>query len=170
MVADPRFIPREGRTANPHNAFTLAERDRRWSATRQAMEERGIDCPFIVGKGWNEVGNCRWLDNNDHIERHLVFPLRGNPVLLWLLGGFLPLQQGGITANGRDVTGPGADRGIVFQHFALFPWKTVRDNVLYGLEKQRLARDERLRIAQEFIDLVHLTGFEDAFPRSFRAA
>ncbi|MDE0058276.1 MAG: M24 family metallopeptidase [Defluviicoccus sp.] len=85
MVADPRFIPRQGRTANPHNAFTLAERDRRWNATRQAMEERGIDCLFIVGKGWNEVGNCRWLDNNDHIERHLIFPLKGNPVLLWLL-------------------------------------------------------------------------------------
>ncbi|MDE0385377.1 MAG: ABC transporter ATP-binding protein [Defluviicoccus sp.] len=88
----------------------------------------------------------------------------GKSTLLYLLGGFLPLQEGGITANGKDVTGPGADRGIVFQHFALFPWKTVRDNVLYGLEKQRLTKDERLRIAQEFIDLVHLTGFEDAFP------
>ena len=88
----------------------------------------------------------------------------GKSTLLYLLGGFLPLQEGGISVNGKDVTGPGADRGIVFQHFALFPWKSVRDNVLYGLEKQRLARDERLRIAQEYIDLVHLTGFEDAFP------
>ncbi len=88
----------------------------------------------------------------------------GKSTLLYLLGGFLPLQDGGISVNGKDIAGPGADRGIVFQHFALFPWKTVRDNVLYGLEKQRLARDERLRIAQEYIDLVHLTGFEDAFP------
>ncbi len=88
----------------------------------------------------------------------------GKSTLLYLLGGFLPLQDGTISVNGKEVTGPGADRGIVFQHFALFPWKTVRDNVLYGLEKQRLARDERMRIAQEYIDLVHLTGFEDAFP------
>ncbi len=88
----------------------------------------------------------------------------GKSTLLYLLGGFLPLQDGGISVNGNDVTGPGADRGIVFQHFALFPWKSVLDNVLYGLEKQRLAKDERLRIAQEYIDLVHLTGFEDAFP------
>ena len=88
----------------------------------------------------------------------------GKSTLLYLLGGFLPLQDGKISVNGKGVTGPGADRGIVFQHFALFPWKTVRDNVLYGLEKQRLARDERLRIAQEHIDLVHLTGFEDALP------
>ena len=88
----------------------------------------------------------------------------GKSTLLYLLGGFLPLQDGGLSVNGKDVAGPGADRGIVFQHFALFPWKTVRDNVLYGLEKQRLAKGERLRIAQEYIDLVHLTGFEDAFP------
>jgi Xaa-Pro aminopeptidase len=85
MVSDPRFIPRPGRVNDPHNAFTLEERDRRWKATRAAMEERGLDCLFIVGRGWNEVGNCRWLDNNDHVERHLVFPRKGNPVLLWLL-------------------------------------------------------------------------------------
>ena len=88
----------------------------------------------------------------------------GKSTLLYLLGGFLPLQEGGISVNDTQVTGPGADRGIVFQHFALFPWKTVRDNVLYGLERQRTPKEERLRIAQEYIDLVHLTGFEDAFP------
>tara|TARA_R110000868_G_scaffold778_2_gene5682 strand:+ start:14592 stop:15416 length:825 start_codon:yes stop_codon:yes gene_type:complete len=88
----------------------------------------------------------------------------GKSTLLYLLGGFMELQQGNIAVNGRDVTGPGPDRGIVFQHFALFPWKTVRQNVLYGLEKQGLARAEREATAQEFIDLVHLTGFEDSFP------
>jgi NitT/TauT family transport system ATP-binding protein len=58
----------------------------------------------------------------------------------------------------------GPDRGIVFQHFALFPWKTVRANVLYGLEKKRLPREERERRAQSFIDLVGLSGFEDSYP------
>ena len=85
MVTDPRFIPRPGRTNDPHNAFTLDERDRRWQAARAEMEARGIDCLFIVGRGANEVGNCRWLDNNDYVERHLIFPLKGSPVLLWLL-------------------------------------------------------------------------------------
>jgi NitT/TauT family transport system ATP-binding protein len=88
----------------------------------------------------------------------------GKSTLLYLIGGFMPLQQGSIVVNGGPVTGPGPDRGIVFQSFALFPWKTVRQNVLYGLEKQGLPRDERERRAQHFIDLVHLAGFEDSYP------
>ncbi len=88
----------------------------------------------------------------------------GKSTLLYLMGGFMPLQYGQITVNGRQVTGPGPDRGIVFQHFALFPWKTVQDNVLYGLEKQRLPKDQRLEIAARFIELVGLKGFEDSYP------
>jgi NitT/TauT family transport system ATP-binding protein len=88
----------------------------------------------------------------------------GKSTLLYLLGGFLPLQQGEISVAGTPIDGPGPDRGIVFQHFALFPWKTVRENVLYGLEKKRLPKDERLKIAQHYIDLVHLSGFEDSYP------
>jgi NitT/TauT family transport system ATP-binding protein len=88
----------------------------------------------------------------------------GKSTLLYLVGGFMPLQRGSIAVNGRPVTGPGPDRGIVFQSFALFPWKTVRQNVLYGLEKHGLPREERGPRAQHFIDLVHLTGFEDSYP------
>jgi NitT/TauT family transport system ATP-binding protein len=88
----------------------------------------------------------------------------GKSTLLYLLGGFLPVQAGSITVGGRRVSGPGPDRGIVFQNFALFPWKTVRQNVLYGLEKQQLARAERERRAQELIELVHLRGFEGSYP------
>jgi NitT/TauT family transport system ATP-binding protein len=67
----------------------------------------------------------------------------GKSTLLYLIGGFLPVEVGKIVVNGKPVTGPGPDRGIVFQHFALFPWKTVRKNVLYGLERQGLSRAER---------------------------
>ncbi len=88
----------------------------------------------------------------------------GKSTLLYLLGGFLPVESGRISVGGTPVVGPGPDRGIVFQNFALFPWKTVRQNILYGLEKQKLPRAERERRAQEFIDLVHLTGFEDSYP------
>jgi NitT/TauT family transport system ATP-binding protein len=88
----------------------------------------------------------------------------GKSTLLYLLGGFLPVEKGTIHVEGKPVAAPGPDRGIVFQHFALFPWKTVRANVLYGLERMGLPRDERETRAQSFIDLVGLTGFEDSFP------
>jgi NitT/TauT family transport system ATP-binding protein len=88
----------------------------------------------------------------------------GKSTLLYLIGGFLPTETGKILVDGKPVRGPGPDRGIVFQHFALFPWKTVRKNVLYGLERQSLPRAEREARAQAFIDLVGLTGFEDSYP------
>jgi NitT/TauT family transport system ATP-binding protein len=88
----------------------------------------------------------------------------GKSTLLYLLGGFLPVETGSISVDGNRVTGPGPDRGIVFQHFALFPWKTVRGNILYGLERQGMAKPERERRAQEFIELVGLHGFEDSYP------
>jgi len=59
----------------------------------------------------------------------------GKSTLLYLMGGFLPIGTGKILVDGKAVAGPGPDRGIVFQNFALFPWKTVRGNVLYGLER-----------------------------------
>src|SRR5207247_3347635 len=88
----------------------------------------------------------------------------GKSTLLYLLGGFLPTETGRILIDGKPVAGPGPDRGIVFQHFALFPWKTVRANILYGLERQGMARAEREARAQAFIELVGLTGFEDSYP------
>ncbi len=88
----------------------------------------------------------------------------GKSTLLYLIGGFLPVEGGRIVVDGKTVAGPGPDRGIVFQHFALFPWKTVRGNILYGLERQGMGRAEREKRAQDFVDLVGLTGFEDSFP------
>jgi len=88
----------------------------------------------------------------------------GKSTLLYLVGGFLTLAEGSIRVDGKPTGSPGPERGIVFQHFALFPWKTVRQNVLYGLEHQGIDASKRQALAQQFIDLVKLTGFEDAFP------
>src|SRR3954454_20018310 len=88
----------------------------------------------------------------------------GKSTLLYLIGGFLPTETGKILVDGKPVAGPGPDRGIVFQNFALFPWKTVRANILYGLERQGMPRREREQRAQAFIDLVGLRGFEDSYP------
>jgi NitT/TauT family transport system ATP-binding protein len=88
----------------------------------------------------------------------------GKSTLLYLLGGFLPNETGRIAVRGKPVTAPGPDRGIVFQHFALFPWKTVRGNILYGLERMGLPRAERESRANALIERVGLLGFEDSYP------
>jgi len=88
----------------------------------------------------------------------------GKSTLLYLVGGFIPVEQGAIRVEDKAVAGPGPDRGIVFQHFALFPWKTVLQNVLYGLEKQSMERQAREERARGFIELVGLAGFEDSYP------
>jgi NitT/TauT family transport system ATP-binding protein len=88
----------------------------------------------------------------------------GKSTLLYMIGGFLPTVTGRILIDGKPVAGPGPDRGVVFQHFALFPWKTVKSNVLYGLERMQLPQDEREKRAQAFIEMVGLAGFEDSYP------
>ncbi|PZQ81191.1 MAG: ABC transporter ATP-binding protein [Ancylobacter novellus] len=110
------------------------------------------------------------LDNiNLSVGRHEFHALLGpsgcgKSTLLYLIGGFLPIQAGAISTSRGKVAGPGPERGIVFQNFALFPWKTVLENVLYGLEHKKVPRAERRDLAQHNIDLVHLTGFENAYP------
>jgi Xaa-Pro aminopeptidase len=88
MVIDPRFIPRAGRINDPHCALTLSERDRRWALARDAMDKWGLDCLFVVGRGQNENGNCRWLDNGDFSERCVVFPRKGKPVIIWAMANW----------------------------------------------------------------------------------
>lgn len=88
----------------------------------------------------------------------------GKSTLLYMVGGFLGLSSGSILIDGAPVQGPGTDRGVVFQHFALFPWMTVSGNVEYGLAEKGVPRAERREIAQAYIDTVKLTGFENAYP------
>lgn len=88
----------------------------------------------------------------------------GKSTLLYLLGGFMPIEQGSIRVDDAIVRGPGPDRGIVFQHFALFPWKSVKQNVLYGLQRQKRPPAECEQRAQTFIDMVGLSGFENSYP------
>ncbi len=88
----------------------------------------------------------------------------GKSTLLYLIGGFIPHVTGSIRTEAGEVRGPGPDRGIVFQQFALFPWRTVLRNVTYGLEKQGMPKAQRLERARALIDEVGLSGFEDSYP------
>ncbi|MFC4607416.1 ABC transporter ATP-binding protein [Streptomyces maoxianensis] len=88
----------------------------------------------------------------------------GKSTLLDLLGGLSEPTSGQILLDGEPVTGPGLDRGIVFQQYALLPWRTAQGNVEFGLEATRVPRRERAERAREYLALVGLTGFEDRHP------
>ena len=88
----------------------------------------------------------------------------GKTTLLNCMAGIIMPDAGEILLDGREITGPGPDRGVVFQQYALFPWKTVMDNVGFGLQIKGVGKAERNRVAQTYIDLVGLQGFEKSFP------
>ncbi|MDR1160166.1 MAG: ABC transporter ATP-binding protein [Syntrophomonadaceae bacterium] len=88
----------------------------------------------------------------------------GKSTLLDLISGLALPDEGSIYIDGKEITGPALDRGFVMQGYALFPWRTVTQNVQFGLEIQKVEKKERQRIAQDYIELVGLAGFEDRFP------
>jgi NitT/TauT family transport system ATP-binding protein/sulfonate transport system ATP-binding protein len=89
----------------------------------------------------------------------------GKSTLLRIVAGLDRPTSGRVTLDGREVTGPGADRGMVFQSYTLFPWLTVRDNIAFGLRERGMSRAERRKIADGFINRVGLSGFEDHWPK-----
>ncbi|MDQ0431425.1 taurine ABC transporter ATP-binding subunit [Pantoea agglomerans] len=84
----------------------------------------------------------------------------GKTTLLNLVAGFLPVESGSITLDNQPVTGPGAERGVVFQHEGLLPWRNVLDNVAFGLQLAGMSRPDRDAIARRLIRLVGLEGAE----------
>lgn len=88
----------------------------------------------------------------------------GKSTLLKIIAGLEIPDKGYVTLDGEPVTGPGPDRGIVFQSYMLFAWKTVRDNVELGLKLRNVPTSERRAIADHYIKMVGLQGFENHYP------
>src|SRR4051794_788722 len=89
----------------------------------------------------------------------------GKSTLLYIVGGFVNPTDGVARVKGKAITGPGPDRGPVFQEFALFPWKDVLGNVMYGLRQQGVPRGQAEAQSRRLIEMVGLKGFEHFYPK-----
>ena len=90
----------------------------------------------------------------------------GKSTLLNILAGLDEPSSGDALVDGLAVTGPGPERGVIFQQYALFPWLTVRQNVEFGLRTARVGKSERRERAAHYIELVGLTAFADELPKT----
>jgi NitT/TauT family transport system ATP-binding protein len=88
----------------------------------------------------------------------------GKTTLLNMIAGFIEPTRGSITLDGHDIVGPGSDRGVVFQEYALFPWLTARRNIEFGLRQQRVPVNDRKHIVDEFLKLAGLSHAADRYP------
>jgi NitT/TauT family transport system ATP-binding protein len=88
----------------------------------------------------------------------------GKSTFLHIMGGFIGAEAGAIRVYGRSVSGPGPDRGMMFQEFALFPWKTVAGNVAWGLEALRVPQADIDTIVRKYLEIMGLWEFRNHFP------
>jgi ABC-type nitrate/sulfonate/bicarbonate transport system ATPase subunit len=127
---------------------------------------RGVERRFASATGSTLALQATDLDvaENDFIT--ILGPSGcGKSTLLRIVAGLDHQTAGEVLLDGRRIEGPGADRGMVFQSYTLFPWLNVLDNVCFGLRERGLPRPQQLELAQGFIAQVGLKGFEQHFPK-----
>lgn len=89
----------------------------------------------------------------------------GKSTILKMIAGLDDISEGSIILDGRELTGPGADRGVVFQSYTLFPWMNVEENIKFGLKLKKLPKDEIEKVVNRYLELIGLTQFRKCLPK-----
>ena len=128
---------------------------------------RGVSRTFTVaGRAPTVALQATDLDVEENAFITILGPSGcGKSTLLRIVAGLDRQTSGEVLLDGRRIEGAGADRGMVFQSYTLFPWLTVRDNVCFGLRERGVPRAQQLEIAQSFLQRVGLVGFEHHYPK-----
>lgn len=140
----------------------------RSDAAGPVLSLEGLSKSFIEEKSGNELEVLEGitLDVTEGGLTCVVGPSGcGKTTLLRLMSGLEMPTEGQILFEGSPVSGPGPERGMVFQEYALFPWRTVEKNVSFGLEVEGMARADARGKAGEYLGMVGLTGHDDLYPR-----
>jgi ABC-type nitrate/sulfonate/bicarbonate transport system, ATPase component len=137
------------------------------------IEARGLCKTYVSARTGDEVEALRDISfrimPNEFVS--IVGPSGcGKSTLLSLVAGFTTPTTGQVLVDGTAVAGPDPRRGVMFQEYALFPWRTVLGNVEFGPMARGAGTEARRRLAQRYIEMVGLTGFEGRYPHECRAA
>lgn len=131
-----------------------------------SVSVKGVSRKFVK----DEVTQTLALDNIDLDIKDQEFVCFigpsgcGKTTLLRVISGLDTPDQGEIVVGNEKITGPGPKRGMVFQEYSLFPWKSVKDNIIFGPRMRGIPRNEALEEAEKYLELVGLTQFRDSYP------
>ena len=135
------------------------------AAARDILTIRGVTKRFSVGDG--ELEALAAIDLSIPTGEFVCMIGAsgcGKSTLLRIVAGFEEPTTGNVAMYGKAITGPGSDRGMVFQDYALFPWMTVRENISFGPRQRQLPRQEIAKTADEFVRMVGLERFAERYP------
>lgn len=125
-----------------------------------------IDKVYVSGKKQTVAIEDASIDIQDNDFVCIVGPSGcGKSTLLRMLAGLDFPTAGKIIVNDRTVTGPGPDRGMVFQTYTLFPWMTVENNIKFGLKIKKMPKDKQQEIADRYLDIIGLKKFAKSYPK-----
>lgn len=129
------------------------------------LRVENINKTFISDKVENKVLENISLKVNEGEFVSLLGPSGcGKTTLLTIIGGFQHAESGKIFVDGKEVSKPGIDRAFVFQNYALFPWKTIKENIIFPMKRQKMHKDEIEKRLQELLELSDLQGKEKMYP------